>query len=168
MIRELEKNRFICFGLFISLKKKNMKKNWTRLLNLLFWKFGGNFTGFSRFVNTCRGCARSCFSERDANWNICWFRLSKHCADNSTKPRNGLNTQRHWKTLANTKQNTFPLYNQQILTPAASVRRHTLSCHYSTAPIIVLILLPLQLSFGCFIFCLLLGFILSGLGKCWQ
>lgn len=93
------------------------------------------------------------FYERDANWSICWFRLSKHRADNSTK-----NTQRHWKTLANTKQNTFrpSIINKFWHGQPASDDRRTLSRHHSTAPIIVLILLALQLPSGRFFFLYLL------------
>lgn len=93
------------------------------------------------------------FYERDANWSICWFRLSKHRADNSTK-----NTQRHWKTLANTKQNTFrpSIINKFWHGQPASDDRRTLSRHHSTAPIIVLILLALQLPSGSFFFLYLL------------
>lgn len=57
-----------------------------------------------------------------------------------------------------TLSHAFLVYNHKIPTPAR-IRQHPPPPLLPTVPLIVLMLLPRQLSFRCFIFCLLVFFV---------
>lgn len=154
-----QKDRFVCFGLgFNQWPERKKLQQITPLLDLLFWKFGLNFT---RFFSLCQQMPRLCQKLCFCFVLFCFMRETltgvfvgsgfQNTAQ-TTRLKPPRNTQRHWKTLANTKQNTFrpSIINKFWHGQPASDDRRTLSRHHSTAPIIVLILLALQLPSGHF------------------
>lgn len=100
--------------------------------------------------------SRLFYAKQDAHWNVWWSRLSKHCKNNSSPSKTAKHTEREKNTC---KQ-------AAVHTPPTII--NTLWHRQPKASIIVLILHPLQLSAGNFIFCLLVDFVLSSSGKCWQ